>query len=309
MARSAYCNSTSDLTAILPNISDYQEKRIVTDFVLHSGSIYKSSGTGYVGLVFEDGIQLTASTSISGTTSGKFFYDSNTDILYVFSSDIDAFEYQIGVDWDAYLLTVVKQATEIVDSELASLFPIPIPKSTVRLGGYEWDYPLVRSTALRACSLVIDRDNKELANTFVKDSQTIVNEYLSGTKKFSWDFSPSQVGHGVLSDDSSNTSTVRAYVSGTYTGKTNRWVIKVTTAGAIGTGKVSLSTDNGVTYGTALDTTWEQIYLESGLYLRFVQTDSAVSATLILNDKWYLDVFSRNEEVKSNRINSIRIEF
>lgn len=86
-------------------------------------------------------------------------------------------------------------------------------------------------------------------------------------------------------------------------------MIKVTTAGAIGTGKVSLSTDNGVTYGTALDTTWEQIYLESGLYLRFVQTDSAVSATLILNDKWYLDVFSRNEEVKSNRINSIRIEF
>ena len=58
-------------------------QRLVANWVIHSGSIYKRSVSYWVVNVLVEGIALTSVSSVGAVTSGSFFFDSNTKMLYL----------------------------------------------------------------------------------------------------------------------------------------------------------------------------------------------------------------------------------
>lgn len=311
MARSAYCNNTTDLTSIYANLAELQEKRTIEDWSVYSGSVYLSYGQGYVDYVYQSSKELTASVSLVAISAGKYFYDSATDTLYVQttnSSAPDNFDMQSGTNWSAYTTQLTKNASEEIDGYLGALFPVPIPKSIDRLSGYSYDYNLVRATALLTIYYLVYRVDSDLANQSKKDCHEILDNYLKGKLKFSWDNSSAKVGQAVIFPRTTNTaSTVIPRVTGFFTGVTGNWVAKITTAGAIGTAYYQVSYDNGVTYNSATSLTsveWQGI--TDGVYIKW-ETSLESAGSLTLNDLYYIKVTANNEQVNSTTISNIRL--
>jgi len=309
MARNAYCNNTADLQAVYPNLNELQENRIVEDWTVYSGSVYRSNNTGYVAKVFQDSVALTASVSLVAISAGKFYYDSTNDILYIQttnSSAPDNFDITIGVDWDAYSLQMTKNASEEIDGYLGALFPVPIPKSVNRLAGYAYDYNLVRACALLTVHYLLYRIDPILSDRVKNDSHNIINKYLKGELKFSWDASSGKNNSAVIVPRTTNvTSSVIPRVTGYYGGSTALWVVKITTAGAIGTAYFKVSYDNGANYnGEAILTSVEWSSIGSGIYIKW-ETDQESAGTLTLNDLYYIQVTGQ-EEIRSTKISTIQ---
>ena len=53
-----YCNNTTDLLGILPELQAYDRKRLVSNWQTYSGSVYRSDSVGYVAMLYKDGKEL-----------------------------------------------------------------------------------------------------------------------------------------------------------------------------------------------------------------------------------------------------------
>jgi len=43
----SYCNTSTDLTSVVTNIAEYDQKRLISNWSVHSGSVYKAKA-GYI---------------------------------------------------------------------------------------------------------------------------------------------------------------------------------------------------------------------------------------------------------------------
>ena len=86
-----YCNTTTDFQRVFSSIENYSQRSVVKEWNQASGQsdTYQHEATGYVGMVFDDGLALTIKTSIADVESnvGTWYYDSTNDILYVHQTD------------------------------------------------------------------------------------------------------------------------------------------------------------------------------------------------------------------------------
>lgn len=314
MARSAYCNATTDLKDIDPNINQLQELIPIVGWTAYSSTVWYATNTGYVGQLFQDGTQLTSVSSIGALVTSSFYYDSNTDKLYIRTSTSgNPANYRIesGVDWDAYLLSLTYKASDYVDSRLRVRFPRIIPNSigTVNQPNETYDYVIVRMTALITLYLLKTRDDFELAKKYKEDADKLIDDILDGKTKLSFELTSAGVGSGLITPKTTNTSTLLAFVDGTYTGITGIWYLKCTTIGAIGTAKYKLSTDNGATYpGEEITTSVEWVSLGYGIYVRWLNRNDESAGALVLNDLWKIEVYGQNEKVESAKLSSVRIQ-
>lgn len=82
MAYSSYSAMSSSEKIVL--VQAWPAKRL-QGWVIHSGSIYKITSFNFDVIVFisEDGVDLTAATSIAGTTAGKYFHDRANQTIYL----------------------------------------------------------------------------------------------------------------------------------------------------------------------------------------------------------------------------------
>jgi len=80
----AFCNTNTDLSMILPEIDSFDRKRLLQNFIQHSGSVYVSHDAGYVSQLYIDGLEGTSVASVSDiNANNKYFYDSSADALYL----------------------------------------------------------------------------------------------------------------------------------------------------------------------------------------------------------------------------------
>ena len=106
----AYCNVTTDLTDVYPDIERYQERQILENFVTVTGNAntYAIYTPGQINMVFDNGVQLTLKTSIVTVqaTAGTWWYDSDLDIVYVHAVDSDnlaTVAQSTSLDWRSSL--------------------------------------------------------------------------------------------------------------------------------------------------------------------------------------------------------------
>jgi len=80
----AFCNTTTDLAMILPDVDNFDRKRLLQNFVVHSGSVYVSHDAGYVSQLYIDGLEGTSVGSVGAVdANNKYYYDSAADAVYL----------------------------------------------------------------------------------------------------------------------------------------------------------------------------------------------------------------------------------
>lgn len=123
----AFCNITTDLEAVEPDLHNFDLKRRVSGAasIVQSGSpadVYTFHNTGNVTLLFRDGVDLgaaqSAGSSVDGNVDGEWYYDADADYLKVaciYDPDgTSGYTLEAGRDWSDVRTEAVKRASELV---------------------------------------------------------------------------------------------------------------------------------------------------------------------------------------------------
>jgi len=316
----AYCNITTDLQDVFSRIEEYQAKEVVKNWTLVSSTIYKKAGTGFVSMVFWNGTQLVAHTT-SSVTAGRFYYDADVDILYVNNSadPDDSNIVEAGVDWDGFKTIMRNRAMEIVDSYLNKKYTTPlVPRDDkTHSSGYYYEWPIVEATACITCALIIKRvspNDSNGVNLFKRainprpgtdENIGLLDMYIAGELARQDEITPREVGNWAIYAKSTNTGSDSPQIRGTYTGSYYRkWVVKVDTGGAPGTGTYKVSYDNGSTWDLTTQDMKDdkdfEMYIANGIYIYWP------NVTYTLNDEWRIELYPLSSSTQS-KVGSMRI--
>ena len=108
---SSFCNTTSDLKAIVNNIDDYDRKTEITRWI-STGSKYVAHNSGYTEVLYINGKDLGSATTTENAvdTGNEWYYNSDEDYIIVSaSSHPSASIVKGGQDWTTLKETVVKE--------------------------------------------------------------------------------------------------------------------------------------------------------------------------------------------------------
>ena len=162
----AYCNTTTDLTMILPEIDNFDRKRLIQNFVVHSGSVYVSHDAGHISQLYIDGLECTLASSLSDVdTDNEYFYNSATDALYVKSStNPNDLVVEASEDWETIKARVTKEKADFIRSFLNR--PIYKIKNSNLQGANarEYDYVIIYCNAALAVAELVRTLDVERAN-------------------------------------------------------------------------------------------------------------------------------------------------
>lgn len=250
MAEVTYCNTTTDLQSIEPNIDSYDSKRVLTGFVLHSGSVYKKANSGYVELLYRNGLDLGSAEAslVAVDAEDEWYYDSDDDVVYLHtdpsSDNIDA-----GQDWDTYKTRVVAEASEFVRSYIAR----PILKRKDSASSRDYDMVLIKGTAYLACSMIILPYNFEKAQQLEwksinpEDESGILDRLKRGDYKLWNEVSEEKREGKVLKTSTEGSTSDVVDVRGKATVSWDIIKVKITSSG---TNTLTHGSDSTATYST-----------------------------------------------------------
>jgi hypothetical protein len=300
-----YCNTTTDLLFVEPNLGEFDHKRVLPNnfTTTDTTNLYQLNNTGYVGQLYKDGVEMT-SVADSPNADNEYNYSSSTDSFQFFlaSSSVSALNssiFESSSDWATLKSDAVKRASDFVRSYLP--FPIYPNKGVGTSDAAGNDYPeiIVRSTAVLAVESLVRPYDFEKAD-LIKAQVIGPTGYLDmlRTGEISLYSSESAQKHkGIIRDVSINANTTGSIVD--VRGKSVKsWdVIKIIiTAG----GTITAGSDNtSVKYSTyvgndkglknQLDTNQEVIdcYWQPAGHNMWIRFSQGVYTT---NDEWELEV-------------------
>lgn len=314
-----YCNVTSDLQLAFKDIEDFAGLETLTVFTVVSGSAqtFSKHNTGYFGVVFEDGVELTVATSIATVqaTASTFWYDSTNDILYVHcSDDADPDTHTITAmtdDWNDLKTACRNDAMEEVESYLDPNFARPLPFAKNSYNSAKYDGDLVRSTAMVAVRKIIEQRDpiSTLIDVFWKRVYSseepfgLLWEYKENKRAFSFETTKDDFNGRLENLTLDAASTGRVYIAGLSTCEDHRiYRVKIDTAGVVETATFKISDDNGLTWYTESNTTYyNYCSLAQGVWIRF-------EGTFVLDDEWKIEFAGRELDTVRSAMGSITIK-
>ena len=217
-----------------------------------------------------------------------------------------------GDDWATLKTRYISNAEKYLDSRLDG----KLPRKQFKDQDGNYDYIIVRTTALIACSFLIraSQPTSEIADALFNEAEQNILALNTGSTKLSWQ-TTGDGSKGVIREGTVNGNLRIVDTRGAYHGVYDKIGIKITTAGAMGTAKYSIwesdSTNLGsekmnnsdtATYTETISGDYQ--ILSRGLELRFA-VDTADTATL--NDYWEIEVIGKWEHSDSGRPMSIRM--
>jgi hypothetical protein len=301
----AYCTNR-DLKDVYPSIDEFDTKTALYGFVVDSGSRYKAHNVGLVTQLFANGKNLGAVQSdvSSVDANDEWYYDDTNDIVYYYNSATNPNDMLIesGDDWDTLRTRYISNAEKYLDSRLDG----KLPRKQFKDKDGNYDYSIVRTTALIACYFLIRASDptSEIGNALFEEAERNILSLNDGSTKLSWQVSGDS-SKGVIRQVSVSGAVNLVDTRGHYFDVYDRVGVKITTAGALGTAKYSVwqkdadnlgaeRMNNGETadYSDTINGQYQP--LANDVYVRFAG-DTADTATL--NDKWEIEFFGKNESV------------
>ncbi|MBC8428211.1 MAG: hypothetical protein H8D94_01935 [Candidatus Pelagibacter sp.] len=176
---SSFCNTTTDLKAIVNNIDDYDRKVEITRWQA-TGSEYVAHNSGYTEVLYLNGEDLgSAQSSENDVDSDKeWYYDQDGDYIVAnFSSHPSASIVKGGQDWATLKDTVVKEQAEFI---VASLGDFSLLERELSATGRSYDYVLIKMNALLGCGELMRGRDPEEADKLVVKAQEIITGIRKG---------------------------------------------------------------------------------------------------------------------------------
>ena len=163
----SYCDTNTDLQYIVPEINNYNLRRVLPGDWILSGTtnLYYLYSAGYVTQLFYNGEEMTSVTDTPNANK-EFNYNTSTGLLSFFftSSSVTILNSAViesGRDWYDTKVEAVRKASDLCRNVL----PVPIyPRKGVGMASSTGnDYPeiIVRSTAIIACADLVRPFDKE----------------------------------------------------------------------------------------------------------------------------------------------------
>lgn len=168
----AYCNKNTDLIGVLPNLEGFDQKHLVTDWQVDSGSRYRADSSGYISMLYKNGKEMGAAQTSSGDvdTNDEWYFDSANDVVYFYNSSNSPNEDRMesGVDWETLKQRVVDEQAE----RIRGYIPFPILQrkgvGTQSASSRDYDWIIIKSNATLACAELVRSKDQELADELEK---------------------------------------------------------------------------------------------------------------------------------------------
>jgi ATP-dependent protease HslVU (ClpYQ) peptidase subunit len=232
------------------------------------------------------------------------YSDGNDSVLLYEDNVVNPNDYLLesGDDWSSLVTRYISNAEKYLDSRLDGR----LPRKQFKDKDGNYDYILVRTTALIACSFLIrsHQPTSEIADALFEEAEKNILSLNEGTTKLSWQVSGDS-SKGVIREVSVSGNIKLVDTRGHYYDIYDRIGVKITTGGALGTAVYSVwrkdadnlgaeRMNNGESsdYSDVINGQYQP--LSGDVYIRFAG-DTADTATL--NDKWELEFFGKNESV------------
>jgi len=310
--------SHRDLKDIFPEVDRYDTKRVLRDWVVHSGSLYRADNCGLITLLFADGQDLGDAEANSGVVdaNGEWYYDSDLDRVYYYNdttNPADDVLMEAGEDFATLINRLLVNGAMELNAMLDARFPIPIPptfqySSDPANDTAEHDYVLKRANALITASHLAQTRDMELAENYYRqvtneENTGIIDRINDGKVKLSFERVENDSEGRIIEITKTGTMSM-VELSGDWTGnKYDRVQVICTTGGAYGTAQVTVYSYDGTNlYGnssTPITVTGGMDYLINGISGRFEGN------SLSLNDRWDFEV--RRDSVTNPQTGSIEL--
>jgi hypothetical protein len=298
----AYCTNR-DLKDIFPSIDEFDTKTAVYGWVTDSGDRYKAENCGLITQLFASGENLGAAESGSGnvTANGEWYYIDDVVYYYNDVSNPNDLLMEDGEDWGDLRTRFISNASKYLDSRLDSM----LPREQFKDQDGNYDYIIVRTTALLACSFLIraSEPTSEIASALWDEADKNIASLNEGSTKLSWQ-TTGDASMGVIREGSVSGALRIVDTRGAYTGVYDKIGVKITTAGAMGTaiyaywagdsdnlGAEKMNNSDTKSYSDTINGTYQPV--GNGLYIRFAG-DTADTATI--NDYWEIEVTGKDEK-------------
>jgi len=293
-----------ELKDVFPDIDSFDTKTSLYGWVVDSGSRYKLENCGLVTQLFASGENLGSAESSSAnvTANGEWYYTDDVCYYYNDASNPNDLLMESGEDWGDVRTRYILNAGKYLDSMLDSM----LPREQFKDQDGNYDYIIVRTTALLACSFLIRASDptSAIADALFNEANTNITSLNEGKTKLSWQ-TTGDASMGIIREGSVSGSLRIVDTRGAYAGIYDKIGVKITTAGILGTAVYSYwagdSTNLGAermnnsassTFSDTINGTYQPI--GDGLYVRFAG-DTGDSATL--NDYWEIEVVGKSETV------------
>jgi len=303
-----------DLKDVFPSIDSFDTKTSLYGWVVHSGSRYKAENCGLVTQLFASGENLgTAQAgSSSVTTNGQWYYTDDVCYYYNDTNNPNDLLMESGEDWGDIRTRYISNASKYLDSMLDAM----LPREQFKDQDGNYDYIIVRTTALLACSFLIRASDptSEIATMLFDEADKNIASLNDGKTKLSWQ-TTGDASMGVIREGSVSGSLRIVDTRGQYSGVYDRIGVKITTAGVMGTsvysywsgdssniGSERMNNAESSTSSNTVNGAYQSI--GNGLEIRFAG-DTGDSATL--NDYWEIEVIGKGEVVDNGTLKSIRM--
>tara|TARA_R110002012_G_scaffold217155_1_gene388295 strand:+ start:3195 stop:4145 length:951 start_codon:yes stop_codon:yes gene_type:complete len=301
----AYCTER-DLKDVFPSLDGFDTKTTIYGWVVHSSNLYRADNCGLVTQLFANGQDLGSAEANSGevNSNGEWFYESTLDAVYYYNSSTNPNDMlmESGDDWATLKTRYISNAEKYLDSRLDG----KLPRKQFKDKDGNYDYTIVRTTALLACSFLIRATDptSEISNALFEEADRNIASLNEGSTKLSWQVSGDS-SKGVIRQVSVSGSINLVDTRGHYYDIYDRIGVKITTAGAMGTAKYSVWHKDADNLGAErMNNSETADYIETingqyqpltdNIYIRFAG-DTADTATL--NDKWEIEFFGKHESI------------
>jgi len=178
----AYSNTTTDLVAVVPELESYDQKKLITNWVLHSGQVYRADSVGFISQLYKNGKDLGAAESslVNVDDDNKWYYDSANDVVYIDkeSNPPNEDRMEAGVDWVTLKTRVNNEQSERIRSYVGRPLLPRKGVGTESASSRQWDWILIRSNALLTCAELIRPFNQEKAEML--ERQAVDPEFEMG---------------------------------------------------------------------------------------------------------------------------------
>ena len=194
-----YCTH-KELKRVFPQLDEFDQKTPIYGWVEVTTNKYAAHNSGSVTQLFVDGESLGAAQSAHTdlNVEGEWFYNSTDDVLYYYSASTPSDKLmESGELFTAMVTQFRTDASRYLDSRLDP----KLPKNQLKDKNGNFDYMIVRSTALYAAAFMVRTKDptSDMAAALMLEADNNVQLLNEGRAALSWQ-NTGDASQGVLRD-------------------------------------------------------------------------------------------------------------